>query len=92
MARRRRGGTYPTCPEELATAFAVAHPGSIAVEVGITGREPPDLIKPLRLCNTVSVVAFAIMMTWALFEIGAGNLGNLQWELGLALGFATCLS
>src|SRR4051794_26908141 len=60
------------------------------VDAGITGREPPDLIKPLRLCNTVSVVAFAIMMTWALFEIGAGNLGNLEWELGLALGFATC--
>ena len=58
------------------------------VEVGITGREPPDLLKPLRLCNTVSAVGFAIMMTWALFEVGAGNEDILRWELGLAVGFA----
>src|SRR5689334_2069486 len=56
-------------------------------DLGITSDLPSDLIKPIRLSNAVASVGFLMMMTWALFEIFAGNAEGLGWELGLALGF-----
>jgi PAS domain S-box-containing protein len=59
------------------------------IDLGTTG-QPPDLIKPIRVCNTIAMAGFVIMMIWALVESWAGNTDDLAWELGLAIGFGIC--
>jgi PAS domain S-box-containing protein len=62
------------------------------VDLGISGGEPADLVKPTRLCNMVALVGCAIMLSWVLAELGGHHVISDIWlELGLAVGFATCL-
>jgi PAS domain S-box-containing protein len=61
------------------------------VDLGST-KEPTELVKPTRLCNMVALVGCAIMVSWALAEIGGNyRAPDIGLELVLAVGFASCL-
>ncbi|HKQ71382.1 MAG TPA: PAS domain S-box protein, partial [Polyangiaceae bacterium] len=60
------------------------------IDCGVTPELPADLVKPTRLSNNISLVAFSMMLAWLLFEASAGYSAALPWELLWASAFAAC--
>jgi PAS domain S-box-containing protein len=61
-------------------------------DLGVKRSYAPRLAKAIRLCNAGALMGLVLMTAWAIFEVTAGDPQTLPWEVGLAFGFAACLS
>jgi PAS domain S-box-containing protein len=53
---------------------------------------PVDLIKRLRLCNTLALLGSAIMLPWLAFELLCGETANLPYEVTFLASFVAVLA
>ena len=96
--RMRRALRHPPCSRRIRSrglAELIAPARDVlerVLHLGVTGAQPVNTQKRIRLCNLNALGGAVIMAAWAYVEAAFGDRASLPWELGFLAGFAGVLA